>query len=199
MRIHRWLGIGAGVFIFIVCLTGFLMVLSSLIPFDCHWAFPMHRWLMDVPPEKGVMTLGKFLVGFATICMVLILITGFCLWLPAGRKHFGKSLSVKTGKGWIPFLLTSHMATGMWSLLFLLVMAITGLTWSFGWYSEGFYALLGSDSTDETMRHIVMGLHTGGIGSTATRIIWLLAAFFGTLLPVTGYWIWLKKVMGKGK
>ena len=38
-----------------------------------------------------------------------------------------------------------HVAGGMYALLLLLVMALTGLTWSFGWYRTGFYALWGGE------------------------------------------------------
>ena len=36
-----------------------------------------------------------------------------------------------------------HVAGGMYALFFLLAMALTGLTWSFGWYRTGFYKVFG--------------------------------------------------------
>ena len=38
------------------------------------------------------------------------------------------------------------MAGGLYALLFLLVMSLTGLTWSFAWYRTGFYKIFGVET-----------------------------------------------------
>lgn len=45
-----------------------------------------------------------------------------------------------------------HVAGGMYALLLILVMALTGLTWSFGWYRTAFYTVFGVD-TPSRMEH----------------------------------------------
>lgn len=42
--------------------------------------------------------------------------------------------------------LASKVAGGMYALLLVLVMALTGLTWSFGWYRTAFYTVFGVDT-----------------------------------------------------
>ena len=39
----------------------------------------------------------------------------------------------------------SHVALGFYATIFLLIMALTGPTWSFGWYREAAYSLLGAE------------------------------------------------------
>ena len=40
-----------------------------------------------------------------------------------------------------------HVAGGMYALIFVLAMALTGLTWSFDWYRTAFYAVCGVEHT----------------------------------------------------
>ena len=35
--------------------------------------------------------------------------------------------------------------------------------------------------------------HTGSWGGTITKVLYFLAALIGGTLPLTGYWLWLKK------
>lgn len=42
--------------------------------------------------------------------------------------------------------LASKVPGGMYALLLVLVMALTGLTWSFGWYRTAFYTVFGVDT-----------------------------------------------------
>jgi hypothetical protein len=40
-------------------------------------------------------------------------------------------------------------------------------------------------------------LHTGSWGGLLTRILYFLAALFGATLPLTGYYLWIKRLYGK--
>lgn len=86
---------------------------------------------------------GKLVVGISTLIFVFILISGIVIWWPRTRKALVNSLKISTGKGLKRFWYDLHVAGGMYILLFLLVMALTGLTWSFSWYRTGFYRLFG--------------------------------------------------------
>ena len=103
----------------------------------------LHRWLMDAPPQKGMGTTGKTLVGITTLVMIFILISGLVIWIPRNRRALKNRLRVSYTKGWRRFWYDSHVALGFYATLFLLVMALTGLTWSFSWYRTAAYALFG--------------------------------------------------------
>lgn len=57
------------------------------------------------------------------------------------------SLKIVSGKGWRRFCYDLHVAGGMYTLVLLLVMALTGLSWSFSWYRTGFYKVFGVETT----------------------------------------------------
>ena len=171
---------------------------------------------------------------------------------------------------------------GVYATLLLLAMALTGLTWSFQWYSKSFYSLLGVEtkvnttsnndtkervrSGDNTQRYIhwqsaidsvqescneysemtvsdgavtvksegwgnqrasdkysfdnhtgeitditlyadsdynrkvrgwVYTIHVGNWGGYLSRVMWFLAAMLGASLPLTGYYMWLRRMFKK--
>ncbi len=110
--------------------------------------FKLHRWLLDSanPHGEGV-KVGKLLVGISTLVFVIALISGVVIWWPRARKNFKKSLSIPFSNGWKGFWKGLHVAGGMYALVFVLAMALTGLTWSFDWYRTAFYAVCGVEHT----------------------------------------------------
>ena len=102
--------------------------------------FRLHRWLLDSNPGNGAIFWGKTIVGTSTLCFVLILLTGLVIWWPRNRKMLKNRLRVALRKGGKRFWFDLHVAGGFYVLSILLVMALTGLTWSFQWYSNGVYS-----------------------------------------------------------
>lgn len=245
----------------------------------------LHRWLLDAPAQKGASSTGKTIVGITTLLMVVILISGIVLWWPRTHKSLQNRLKVSCTKGSFRFWYDSHVSLGFYVTIFLLVMALTGLTWSFRWYRTGFYALFGASTEqpkqsapahednnkkekkneperlnylawdtalaelqnryetygtiqlsknsaqviqsgkqkgdtasfdihtgniteikvyniDEQpmsnkMKGLIYSLHTGQWGGMLTRIIYFLSAFIGGILPLTGYYLWIKRINRK--
>lgn len=106
--------------------------------------FRMHRWLLDSmnPGNEGIFW-GKMIVGVSTLLFVFVLISGIVVWWPRTRKALKNSLKIAATKGWKRFWYDLHVAGGMYALIFLLAMALTGLTWSFPWYRTAFYKVFG--------------------------------------------------------
>lgn len=247
----------------------------------------IHRWLMDPPPSKGQKSAGKIIVGISTVVMVVILLSGLVIWIPRNRKALKNRLRVSLNRGWHRFWYDSHVALGFYATVFLLVMALTGLTWSFGWYRDAAYSLFGANDrqapasaaqpgstqvrqqqnqlqrqepafdysawdkavselrdaypvyktitlNEKTIQiipdpHAVMrkadiitfdpatgaitdislyserprsqtikgwfyAFHTGSWGGMVTKILYFLAALTGGILPLTGYYLWWKRI-----
>lgn len=94
--------------------------------------FRLHRWLLlDT-------SIGRPIVGVATIIFVVIIITGLVIWFPKKIKNWKQGVKIKTNANWKRMNHDLHNALGFYASLFLLVMALTGLTWSFEWYKKGF-------------------------------------------------------------
>ena len=106
--------------------------------------FRLHRWLMDSNPGNGAIFWGKMIVGASTLAFVVILITGLIIWWPRNRKMIKNRLQIVFKKGINRFWYDLHVAGGFYALLLLLAMALTGLSWSFEWYKNGVYSLLGA-------------------------------------------------------
>lgn len=246
----------------------------------------LHRWLLDPPLQKGAKSVGKVIVGVSTLLMGIILISGIVIWIPRNRKALKNRLQIACTKGWRRFWYDTHVSLGFYAAIFLLIMVLTGLTWSFQWYRTGFYALFGASTeqpkrvdvqygdkegkkkehkecinyvvwdkvvaelqnqysgfdkivinekevqitqsgerrqdtaffnsrtgeikdikvhkTDDVpawanMKKFIYSLHTGLWGGMVTRIIYFIAAFVGGVLPLTGYYLWIKRTFRKKK
>lgn len=110
--------------------------------------FKLHRWLLDsANPHGDGIKVGKVLVGISTLVFVIALISGVVIWWPRARKNLRRSLSISFSNGWKGFWKGLHVAGGMYALIFVLAMALTGLTWSFDWYRSAFYAVCGVEHT----------------------------------------------------
>ena len=120
--------------------TGEVIGKDERLPFF-RTVFRLHRWLMDSNPGEGKVFWGKIIVGASTLAFVVILLTGLVIWWPRNRKMLKNRLQITFRKGKNRFWYDLHVAGGFYALLLLLVMALTGLTWSFEWYRNGAYAL----------------------------------------------------------
>lgn len=235
--------------------------------------FRMHRWMLgNARSEDGGMGVGKLIVGISTLMFVFVLVSGFIIWWPRSRKVLKNRLSIKFSKGWRRFWYDLHVAGGMYALVFLLAMALTGLTWSFQWYRNGVYAVLGVEtsqggehpknpskgegysywqkvyeqlavrnpdfkqitigkgtanvyfnrfgnqrasdkytfnsrtgeitgtylyqdtSASRKIRGWIYSVHVGNWGGMVTRILTFLASLLGASLPLTGYYLWIKRM-----
>ena len=123
--------------------TGEVTGRSEKLPFY-DTMFHLHRWMLG--SSTGF---GKLLVGVSTLILIVILITGILMWLTNRHKPLKKSLTISFTKGWPRFWHDLHVAGGIYATIFLLALALTGLTWSFSWYRTGFYSLFGVESSAE--------------------------------------------------
>lgn len=240
----------------------------------------MHRVMFDPAGAHGDGPLiGKNVVSISTIVLIIAIITGIIIWWPKMRANPAKGFSIYFRKGVRKFMKSSHVAGGVYVALLLLVMALTGLTWSYKWYRTAFYTALGTglpetagtktghhnrqkpkeidfdawqtaldrltaknpdatqytltatDATatfagygnprkadtyrimpdgsleakklyeDETeairLRGWIYSIHIGMFGGITTRILWFIAALSGALLPISGYYIWIRHLRRK--
>lgn len=98
----------------------------------------LHRWLLM--EDYG----GRIIVGVATLIFVFMLLSGLVLWFPAKLRLIRQVLTVKTSANWKRVNHDLHNTLGFYSFIVLLVMALTGLCWSFEWYRDGMSDVLGA-------------------------------------------------------
>ncbi|WP_443939184.1 PepSY-associated TM helix domain-containing protein [Pedobacter sp. MW01-1-1] len=95
--------------------------------------------------------IGHFIVRWSTVCFGLLLLSGLVLWWPKKwkAKQLKKSLTIKWNSKFKRLNYDFHNVFGFYTLIPLLVVALTGLAWSFELTSEQKSKIL-SDTTLET-------------------------------------------------
>ncbi len=112
--------------------------------------FSLHRWLLldriEKPLIKGVPNreLGSMITGWATIIFTIGCITGLIIWFPQKAKYWKQGLKIKWNAGWKRVNHDLHNTLAFYSLIFLLLMGLTGPQWSFEWYRTGLQKTLGT-------------------------------------------------------
>lgn len=108
--------------------------------------FRLHRWLL-VPSERGEFNIGKLIVGISTVILIIAILTGLIMWWPLNKARLKKKLSISITKGWRKFWYDIHVSGGVYITIWLLVLAMTGLLWSFpNTYRPAIYTLFGIDT-----------------------------------------------------
>lgn len=131
--------------------------------------FKLHRWLLDGMKPDGGIFWGKMIVGVSTLMFVFVLISGIVIWWPRTKKALKNSLKIAVGKGRRRFWYDLHVAGGMYALVLLLAMALTGLTWSFSWYRAGFYKVFGVEMKQRAGHGAPQTAHGGKSGRNSSE------------------------------
>ena len=97
LKIHKWLALPFGLFMAILCFTGFLIIavkdLSLLLGMEesvkpfLSSVTRLHRWLFMKPDNPhGGLSVGRVVMAISSMCMVLVLLTGVVVWWPKSKK-----------------------------------------------------------------------------------------------------------------
>jgi uncharacterized iron-regulated membrane protein len=127
--------------------------------------FRLHRWLL-LDTEVG-----RPIVGWATIIFTLIIISGLVIWFPQKVKSWRQGLKIKWSGNWKRINHDLHNSLGFYSSFLLLVMSLTGLTWSFEWYKEGFFKVLGVTPQKDRKEEPLFSKMPGDTAQAATLAI----------------------------
>lgn len=141
-----------GAAVYIDPYTGEVLGQSQRTPFF-RTVFMLHRWLLDSQPADGGIFWGKRITGISTLLFVIILLSGIVIWWPRSRKGLKNGIQIALRKGKTCFWHDLHAAGGVYALVLVLVMALTGLTWSFDWYRNGFYRVFGVETSAPSGGH----------------------------------------------
>jgi uncharacterized iron-regulated membrane protein len=122
-----------------------------------HIVEHIHLYLL-LPPE-----IGKHIVGVATIIFIFLLITGIIQWWPKKRKQIKDRLQVKWSAKWRRVNYDWHNVSGFYISLVALVIAATGLTFTYEWMGDAMYygGNLGRDFPEERAEPVIDTTLTG--------------------------------------
>lgn len=111
--------------------TGQVLKVSDLSKDPFITVMRLHRWLL-LPND-----IGRPIVGVATLIFVFLLLSGLVLWWPRSRRTAKLGFGIRWKAGGRKRLYDLHNVLGFYALGISLVLAVTGLTWSFEWVSNG--------------------------------------------------------------
>lgn len=96
----------------------------------------MGHYYLWLPHEVG-----HAIVGWAIFIFVLLLITGLIMWWPKNLKkaNVDKSFKIKWGASFKRVNYDLHNVLGFYVMLVAFAIAVTGLVWSFEWFSKSYY------------------------------------------------------------
>lgn len=108
--------------------------------------------------------IGRPIVGAAVLIFVLLLVSGIILWWPKKwiRSIRDKSFKIKWNASFKRKNYDLHNVLGFYTFLFLLIISLTGLVYSYKWYSKSLYWLSsGGKSMKEFKRAVSDTTATG--------------------------------------
>lgn len=107
--------------------------------------FKLHRWLLlDI-------SIGRPIVGISTIIFLILSISGIVLWFPKKKlsklkwNHLKPGFKIAWRGKWKRINHDLHVTLGFYTAIFLVIMSVTGLFWSFQWYRDAGSAVLGTE------------------------------------------------------
>lgn len=100
----------------------------------------LHRWLLD-----SSHTWGKQIVGWSTFLFIFILITGLCYHSKKKKENY----IIHFKNGTQRMMLGLHNTLGTYASIILIISALTGLMWSFDWYRNSVFYILGDRQQTE--------------------------------------------------
>lgn len=97
---------------------------------------------------------GHYIVGTATLILFVMALTGIALWWPKHKAALKQRLWFRWKKTtrWRRKNYDLHNIGGIYTWIFVLFFAATGLVWTFSWWESGIYRLLGADPKKNVCR-----------------------------------------------
>ena len=94
----------------------------------------LHRWLALPGGPNGI---GRQITGFAALSLIFFALSGLYLRWPRRALDWRSWLVLDLRKTGRNLYRTLHAVIGGWLIVFYLLSALTGLTWSYDWYKRG--------------------------------------------------------------
>nr|WP_301293530.1 sulfite reductase flavoprotein subunit alpha [Pseudomonas sp. GGS8] len=96
---------------------------------------------------------GRQITGACTLILLFFCLSGLYLRWPRQWKSWRAWLTLDWKKKGRSFNWDLHSVAGTWCLLFYLLAALTGLSWSYEWYNKGLTRLLSDSPQNERVRN----------------------------------------------
>jgi uncharacterized iron-regulated membrane protein len=223
-QVHMWSGIGLGLYVLVVSVTGSIVVYSNElyraatpppgVETKSAIGIIVVSKLLELHDDLMAGKTGRSVNGFGAVMLLVLLMTGIVVWWP-GIKNWRRSLVLRKGVGWRRFIWDMHSAIGFWMLAVLVMFAVSG---AYLGNPQPFQDLADriqpptenvSVRTVDRIIYWVAYLHFGrvnGIGipckgpglcDQTVKLIWALAGLIPAFMFITGAVMWWNRVVRK--
>ncbi|MGE0439557.1 MAG: PepSY domain-containing protein [Gemmatimonadales bacterium] len=178
---HRWLGLGAALFLTLAGVSGMLLVWS-----DSETLEMFHKRLF-------LGEFGEWLLIASTAIFLFLAVGGVVLWW---RR---KILTIRGGRGWWRTLFDLHHALGMIAIVVTLLIAGTGIGIVIEEEEHEREARVSRE--EERVREedeALYRLHTGRTFPPPLKVVWALASLSFGIQALSGFFMWWKPQQGQG-
>lgn len=200
-QVHLWLGLAIGLYIFIISVSGSLIVFrreldrafcpgtivitpsGRRLSAVCEPAFV--TWMAEFHDHLGGGRTGLLINGLGAVAVTVMVVTGAVIWWP-GRARWRRSLTLHRGVGARRFIWDLHSALGFWLLLPALMWSLTGIYFAF----PAFFNALDDDSIAWLVR-----LHFGRAFGPRAEALWVVLGVLPCALVITGVLAWWNRVL----
>lgn len=107
------------------------------------------RFVMNLHRNLTVGPVGKQITGACTLILIYFILSGIYLRWPK-RHSFKQWFALKPKLKGRNFIWDLHAVVGTWLVLFYLLFAITGLYWSYDWWRNGLFKVLGVEHQQQS-------------------------------------------------
>lgn len=100
--------------------------------------------------------IGRKIVGYTVVIFILSLLTGIVLWFPKNIKVFKSKkgrkskFTVKKTKNKKRLIYDLHSVLGLYGSFILIIIAVTGLGWTFSWVDDSLYRMVTFEKKEKT-------------------------------------------------
>ena len=194
--LHQWLGVGFGLYLLIISVSGSAVILR---PEFHRWFEPGFftagmEWLVALHDHLFLQRTGRLINGVGGALLTLMVISGLPLWWPR-RGRWRNALLYRPARPW---LFQLHAVTGFWAAFLLLAWGITGIYFAFPGPFDALIDLLDDDLLDferpEGFLLLLIDLHFGRFGGLAGRLAWMLVGLLPAMIFITGLCLWLRRL-----
>ena len=189
-QIHLWVGVGAGAYIFLMSISGSMIVYRNELSrrFSIEWLVNLHENLLFG-------STGRLVNGIGAICLTALCLTGAVIWWP-GIKNWRRSLTVNWRAHFARISWDLHSALGFWCFFFILVWGISGIYFSLPQLFNALFLLGPADHFTDQGLFWLSQLHFGRFGWFA-QALWTLFGLVPAVLAFTGVFICCRRVIYK--
>jgi uncharacterized iron-regulated membrane protein len=165
------------------------------------WPIRSVEWLANLHDDLFLERTGRTVNGVGGLLFVLMSLTGIVLWWQ-GRTRWHEGLVPWFPGSQRPLLWQLHSFLGFWTLVLMLAWGVSGFQIGFPRALEPLIDFFDGDLTDEARPTAVLrffrDVHFARYGGgNAANYAWIVVSFAPTVLFVSGFILWWKRVVRK--